>query len=104
MIGRPVCDPRTGLPGFGISATCAFLSEALRFSKQNMAHHPRIAPLDPPYDPATEQMLGKWMPPDSGLEPLKLFRTLAVHHSLFGRMRPLGAGILGHGLIEPRLR
>lgn len=69
-----------------------------------MAHHPRIAPLDPPYDPATEQMLGKWMPPGSGLEPLKLFRTLAVHDSLFGRMRPLGAGILGHGLIEPRLR
>jgi 4-carboxymuconolactone decarboxylase len=66
--------------------------------------HPRIAPLDPPYDPATEQMLDRWMPSGGGLEPLKLFRTLAVHDSLFGRMRPLGAGILGHGLIEPRLR
>jgi alkylhydroperoxidase family enzyme len=65
---------------------------------------PRIAPIEPPYDPATEEMLGKWMPPDSGLEPLRLFRTLAVHESLFGRMRPLGAGILGHGLLEPRLR
>jgi alkylhydroperoxidase family enzyme len=65
---------------------------------------PRIAPLDPPYDPATDQMLGKWMPPDSGIEPLKLFRTLAVHESLFSRMLPLGAGILGHGLLEPRLR
>ena len=64
----------------------------------------RIAPIDPPYDPATEEMLGKWMPPDSGLEPLRLFRTLAVHESLFARMRPLGAGILGHGLLEPRLR
>lgn len=69
-----------------------------------MARRPRIAPLEPPYDPATEQMLAKWMPPGSGLEPLGLFRTLAVHESLFARMRPLGAGILGHGLLEPRLR
>jgi 4-carboxymuconolactone decarboxylase len=65
---------------------------------------PRIAPIEPPYDAATEQMLAKWMPPDSGLEPLKLFRTLAAHESLFARMRPLGAGILGQGLLEPRLR
>ena len=65
---------------------------------------PRIPPLEPPYDPATEQMLAKWMPPGSGVEPLRLFRTLAVHDLLFGRMRPLGAGILGHGLLEPRVR
>jgi len=65
---------------------------------------PRIAPVEPPYEAATEQMLQKWMPPGSGIEPLRLFRTLAVHESLFGRMRPLGAGILGHGLLEPRLR
>ncbi len=65
---------------------------------------PRIAPLDPPYEPAIGQMLGKWMPPDSGIEPLRLFRTLAVHESLCGRMLPLGAGILAHGLLEPRLR
>ena len=65
---------------------------------------PRIPPLEPPYDPATEQMLANWMPPGSGVEPLRLFRTLAVHDLLFGRMRPLGAGILGHGLLEPRVR
>jgi 4-carboxymuconolactone decarboxylase len=64
----------------------------------------RIAPLEPPYDPATEETLRKWMPPGSGLEPLRLFRTLAVHDALFARMRPLGAGILGHGLLEPRIR
>jgi 4-carboxymuconolactone decarboxylase len=40
-------------------------------------------------------MLEKWMPPGSGLEPLKLFRTLAVHEELAGRMRPTGAGLLG---------
>jgi 4-carboxymuconolactone decarboxylase len=67
-------------------------------------NEPRIAPLAPPYDPETEAQLQKWMPPDSPLEPLSLFRTLYVHPDLASRMRPLGAGILGHGLIEPRER
>jgi 4-carboxymuconolactone decarboxylase len=65
---------------------------------------PRIAPLEPPYAPEVKAMLEKWMPPDSGMEPLRLFRTLGVHAELAARMRPLGAGILGHGLLEPRLR
>jgi 4-carboxymuconolactone decarboxylase len=65
---------------------------------------PRIPPLEPPYEPEVETMLQKWMPPNSGIEPLRLFRTLQVHPELASRMRPLGAGILGHGLIEPRLR
>ncbi|HEX2691536.1 MAG TPA: carboxymuconolactone decarboxylase family protein [Kofleriaceae bacterium] len=65
---------------------------------------PRIAPLEPPYDPQTADFLRKWMPPNSPLEPLALFRTLAVHPELMNRMRPLGAGLLGHGLISPRER
>jgi alkylhydroperoxidase family enzyme len=65
---------------------------------------PRIAPLQPPYDPQTAERLAKWMPPGSDAEPLALFRTLAVHDELASRMRPLGGGILGHGLVEPRLR
>jgi len=65
---------------------------------------PRIAPIEPPYSPDVEEMLRKWMPPDAGIEPLRLFRTLVVHGSLAARMRPLGAGILGHGLLEPRDR
>lgn len=65
---------------------------------------PRIAPVQPPYEPALAEMLRKWMPPGSSIEPLALFRTLAVHDALFSRMRPLGAGILGHGRIEPRDR
>jgi 4-carboxymuconolactone decarboxylase len=64
----------------------------------------RIAPLEPPYEADVEAMLDKWMPPNSAIEPLRLFRTFAVHEELAARMRPLGAGILGHGLIEPRLR
>jgi 4-carboxymuconolactone decarboxylase len=65
---------------------------------------PRIAPIEPPYDAATAEFLRKWMPPGSSLEPLALFRTLAVHPELANRMRPLGAGLLGHGLIAPRER
>jgi 4-carboxymuconolactone decarboxylase len=65
---------------------------------------PRIAPLEPPYEEELGSLLEKWMPPGSDAEPLALFRTLAVHPDLMSRMRPLGAGILGRGLVEPRLR
>ena len=65
---------------------------------------PRIAPIEPPYDAETADFLRKWMPPKSPLEPLALFRTLAVHPELMKRIRPLGAGLLGHGLIAPRER
>jgi 4-carboxymuconolactone decarboxylase len=64
----------------------------------------RIAPLEPPYSPEVEEMLRKWMPPEAGVEPLALFRTLVIHEALATRMRPLGAAILGHGLLEPRDR
>jgi alkylhydroperoxidase family enzyme len=69
-----------------------------------MPDSPRIAPVEPPYDDDTAAMLQRWMPPNSDAEPLALFRTLAVHNDLAARMRPLGAGILGHGLLEPRVR
>ena len=69
-----------------------------------VARSPRIAPLEPPYSPEIEEALRKWMPPGDNVEPLKLFRTLNVHQQLASRMRPLGAGILGHGLLEPRER
>jgi len=64
----------------------------------------RIAPLEPPYDPETEAMLRKWMPPGAEVEPLALFRTLQIHGELASRMRPLGAGLLGHPRVEPRER
>jgi 4-carboxymuconolactone decarboxylase len=64
----------------------------------------RIAPLEPPYGDGVAEQLAKWMPPNSGLDPLKLFRTLYVNGDLAGRMRPLGAGILGHGKVAPRDR
>jgi alkylhydroperoxidase family enzyme len=66
---------------------------------------PRIAPLAPPYAPEIDTLLRKWMPPDAtDIEPLALFRTLAVHPELMSRMLPLGAGILGHPTVSPRER
>lgn len=65
---------------------------------------PRIAPVEPPYAPATQTLLHRWMPPGSAVEPLALFRTFAVHEELAGRMRPLGAGLLAHGRLSPRDR
>src|SRR4051795_12094606 len=57
----------------------------------------RIRPVDPPYDDA----LLRWMPPGAAVDPLVLFRTIAVHHDLSSRMRVLGAGLLGHPTITP---
>src|SRR5437870_4407777 len=65
---------------------------------------PRIAPLEPPYEEETAAMLARWMPPGAEVEPLRLFRTLAQHPALAARMRPLGAAILAHGTVPPRLR
>jgi alkylhydroperoxidase family enzyme len=66
---------------------------------------PRIAPLQAPYPPGVQEMLAKWMPPASEAEPLRLFRTLAIHGELMSRMRPLGSGILGAAAtVAPLLR
>ena len=69
-----------------------------------MPTEPRIPPVEPPYEPAIEESLLKWMPPGAEVEPLKLFRTLMVHPDLASRMRPLGAALLGHPTIDPRER
>jgi 4-carboxymuconolactone decarboxylase len=69
-----------------------------------MSTTPRIAPLEPPYAPETGEMLKRWMPPGAAVEPLALFRTLAVNEELMSRMRPLGSGILNHGTVPVRDR
>jgi 4-carboxymuconolactone decarboxylase len=65
---------------------------------------PRIAPLEPPFAGELAAKIQRWMPPGSPVPPLALFRTLYVHPELADRMRPLGAGLLGHGLVAPRDR
>ena len=71
---------------------------------ETAATSPRIQPVEPPYEPDVDAYFAKLMPPGSGLEPLKLFRTLAVNFDLASRMRPLGAGLLAHNTIAPRER
>ncbi len=61
---------------------------------------PRIAPLDPPYDDATQKLFDLVMP--EGMEPLQLFRTLATSPRVFSRF--MRAGVLDRGPVEIRDR
>lgn len=60
----------------------------------------RIETVDPPYDEDVEADFEALMP--EGMEPLKLFRTVAHNPRVLHRMR-LG-GLLDEGAIEPRER
>ena len=60
---------------------------------------PRIEPLQPPYEPEVARTLERLMPP--GVEPLKLFRTVAVNHAVLERFRTTGAYLLNFGTVDP---
>lgn len=60
----------------------------------------RIAPVEPPYAPAVADALARIMPP--GVEPLVLFRTLAVNQRVFLRM--MAGGLLDRGSLTMRDR
>src|SRR5918995_1840808 len=64
---------------------------------------PRIAPREPPYPEHIRDMLDAWMGPIDK-DPLRIFRTFAVHDQLAPRAGVLGAGILAHGLLTPSER
>jgi alkylhydroperoxidase family enzyme len=61
---------------------------------------PRIAPAEPPYEPAIAQALARIMPP--GLEPLVLFRTMARSPRVFAKI--FAGGLLDEGPLSLRLR
>jgi 4-carboxymuconolactone decarboxylase len=73
-------------------------------SKQEVEMTPRIPPLEPPYAADVEAMLGKWMGPARDREPLALFRILALHSELAGRMGGLGGLLLGRPVVAARER
>ena len=60
---------------------------------------PRIAPLEPPYEPEVAETLRRMMPPD--VEPLRLFRTVAHNPAILDRFRTIGAYILNFGRVDP---
>ena len=60
---------------------------------------PRIAPLEEPYAPDVAETLRRMMP--AGVEPLKLFRTVAHNPAILERFRTTGAYILNFGSVDP---
>jgi alkylhydroperoxidase family enzyme len=61
---------------------------------------PRIAPLNPPYAPEVQAAFDKIMP--AGVDPLVLFRTLAVNGRVYQRFN--AGGLLDRGLLTLRQR
>jgi alkylhydroperoxidase family enzyme len=61
---------------------------------------PRLHPRPPPYSPLITDALARLMP--EGVEPLALFRTLAVNERVLSRM--LSGGLLDRGAISLRER
>jgi alkylhydroperoxidase family enzyme len=60
----------------------------------------RVAPLNSPYPPDVQATFDKIMP--AGIEPLVLFRTLAVNERIYGRFA--AGGLLDRGLLTLRQR
>lgn len=60
---------------------------------------PRIAPLEPPYDPEVDRILKRMMP--KGMEPLKLFRTVAHNQHILDKLRSTGTYLLNYGTLDP---
>jgi alkylhydroperoxidase family enzyme len=60
----------------------------------------RIAPVDPPYPPDIQAAFDAIMP--AGVDPLILFRTLAVNARVYERFR--AGGLLDRGLLTLRQR
>jgi 4-carboxymuconolactone decarboxylase len=64
----------------------------------------RIAPLEPPYDSDTAELLRKMMPPGVEVPPLAVFRTLARLPIVGKRLAALGGALLGRGKLSLELR
>lgn len=61
---------------------------------------PRIAPIDPPYEPSIAETFSRIMPP--GKQPLKLFRTVARNPRVLQRL--FAGNLLDKGTIALRDR
>ena len=73
------------------------METAAHNATQNYAQGTRLAPLDPPYEPELARTLERMMPP--GVEPLKLFRTVAHNPYILDKLRSTGAYLLNYGTL-----
>lgn len=65
-------------------------------------HDVRIPPLEAPYSSEVAAALGKMMPANSPVEPLKLFRTFARNLPMASAMQALGSYVLGKAFSVDR--
>ena len=63
----------------------------------------RISPLDPPFEPDISQTLERMMG-GAGIEPLKLFRTVAHNPHILDKFRSTGSYLLNFGTLDPKER
>lgn len=61
---------------------------------------PRIAPVEPPYEPEVADTLRRLMGAVDA-EPLNLFRTIAHHRPLLERFRQTGSTLLAFSSLDP---
>ncbi len=61
---------------------------------------PRLAPIEPPYDPEIARTLERMMG-GPGIEPLKLFRTVAHNPNVLDKFRSVGSYLLNFGTLDP---
>jgi alkylhydroperoxidase family enzyme len=64
---------------------------------------PRIPPIDPPYETGIRRTLERMMG-GAGMEPLRLFRTVAHNPNLLDKLRSTGSYLLNFGTVEPAER
>jgi 4-carboxymuconolactone decarboxylase len=60
----------------------------------------RLAPLEPPYEPEIARTLERMMG-GPGIEPLKLFRTVAHNPHILDKLRSTGSYLLNFGTVDP---
>ncbi len=117
-MGRPLFDPRTARPGPGLAnehlqSRSGFRGDRLRYGNHSSAAAsqggqaitdqrvvPRLAMIEPPYDAEIAKTLERMMG-GPGIEPLKLFRTVAHNPKVLDKVRSTGSYLLNYGTLDP---
>lgn len=60
----------------------------------------RLTPLQPPYEPDIRAILERMMG-GTGIEPLRLFRVVALNKAILDKFRSTGSYLLNFGTLDP---